>query len=126
MYQEKTETINTINITTKEALKDYHIAFLSRQLSILGRREVHNGRAHFGIFGEGKEVAQVAYAKTFKKGDWRSGYYRDQTFMLALGLLQPNEFFSMIYGDTNEDSNPSTGGRNFNNHFSTVIQVLNF
>ena len=119
MYQEKTETINTINITTKEALEDYHIAFLSRQLSILGRREVHNGRAHFGIFGEGKEVAQVAYAKTFKKGDWRSGYYRDQTFMLALGLLQPEEFFSMIYGDTNEESNPSTAGRNFNNHFST-------
>jgi pyruvate/2-oxoglutarate/acetoin dehydrogenase E1 component/TPP-dependent pyruvate/acetoin dehydrogenase alpha subunit len=119
MYQEKTETINTINISTKEALEDYHIVFLSRQLSILGRREVHNGRAHFGIFGEGKEVAQVAYAKTFKKGDWRSGYYRDQTFMLALGLLQPEEFFSMIYGDTNEESNPSTAGRNFNNHFST-------
>ena len=119
MYQEKTETIIVTNITTKEALEDYYIAYLSRQLSILGRREVHNGRAHFGIFGEGKEVAQVAYAKTFKKGDWRSGYYRDQTFMLALGLMQPEEFFSMIYGDTNEESNPSTAGRNFNNHFST-------
>ncbi len=109
----------TNKISTKEALEDYYIAFLSRQLSILGRREVHNGRAHFGIFGDGKEVAQIAYAKAFRKGDWRSGYYRDQTFMLALGLLQPEEFFSMIYGDTNENINPSTAGRNFNNHFST-------
>ncbi len=107
-------------ITTKEALEDYFMAFLSRQLSILGRREVHNGRAHFGIFGDGKEVAQIAYAKNFKKGDWRSGYYRDQTFMLALGLLQPEEFFSMIYGDTDTEINPSTGGRNFNNHFCTT------
>ncbi|NQU51400.1 MAG: transketolase, partial [Bacteroidetes bacterium] len=119
MYKEKTELTTTNKITTKEALEDYYTVYLSRQLSILGRREVHIGRAHFGIFGEGKEVAQVAYAKTFKKGDWRSGYYRDQTFMLALGLLQPEEFFSMIYGDTNEESNPSTVGRNFNNHFST-------
>jgi len=102
-----------------ETLNDYYIAFLSRQLSILGRREVHNGRAHFGIFGDGKEVVQLALAKTFQKGDWRSGYYRDQTFMLALGLLEPEEFFSMIYGDTNIEHNPSTGGRNFNNHYCT-------
>jgi len=120
MFKEKIELTIPNNISAKEALDDYYIAFLSRQLSILGRREVHNGRAHFGIFGEGKEVAQVAYAKTFEKGDWRSGYYRDQTFMLALGLLQPEEFFSMIYGDTNEETNPSTAGRNFNNHFSTA------
>ncbi len=119
MYKEEIELTTTNKISTKEALEDYRIAFLSRQLSILGRREVHNGRAHFGIFGDGKEVAQIAYAKTFKKGDWRSGYYRDQTFMLALGLLQPEEFFSMIYGDTDENINPSTAGRNFNNHFST-------
>ena len=119
MYKEEIELTTTNKISSKEALEDYRIAFLSRQLSILGRREVHNGRAHFGIFGDGKEVAQIAYAKTFKKGDWRSGYYRDQTFMLALGLLQPEEFFSMIYGDTDENINPSTAGRNFNNHFST-------
>jgi pyruvate/2-oxoglutarate/acetoin dehydrogenase E1 component/TPP-dependent pyruvate/acetoin dehydrogenase alpha subunit len=119
MYKEKTKLTTSHNISTKEALKDYYIARLSRELSILGRREVHNGRAHFGIFGDGKEVAQIAYAKTFQKGDWRSGYYRDQTFMLALGLLQPEEFFSMIYGDTDETINPSTTGRNFNNHFST-------
>lgn len=119
MYSAKSESTIFRNISAKEALEDYYTAYLSRQLSILGRREVHIGRAHFGIFGEGKEVAQVAYAKTFKKGDWRSGYYRDQTFMLAIGLLKPEEFFSMIYGDTREDSNPSTAGRNFNNHFST-------
>jgi pyruvate/2-oxoglutarate/acetoin dehydrogenase E1 component/TPP-dependent pyruvate/acetoin dehydrogenase alpha subunit len=119
MLLEKTELISTTIISAKEALEDYYIVCLSRQLSLLGRREVHNGRAHFGIFGDGKEVAQVAYAKSFQKGDWRSGYYRDQTFMLALGLLQPEEFFSMIYGETNEELNPSTVGRNFNNHFST-------
>jgi len=119
MYSEDSELAIKNQIPTQEALKDYYTAVLSRQLSILGRREVHNGRAHFGIFGDGKEVAQIAYAKTFQKGDWRSGYYRDQTFMLALGLLQPEEFFSMIYGDTDDEINPSTGGRNFNNHFST-------
>ncbi len=119
MYSEKIKAKNTTQITSKEALEDYYLAYFSRQLSILGRREVHNGRAHFGIFGDGKEVAQIAYVKNFRKGDWRSGYYRDQTFMLALGLLNPEEFFSMIYGDTDEEINPSTGGRNFNNHFCT-------
>ncbi len=119
MYAEKTDLNINTHISAKEALEDYYLANLSRQLSLMGRREVHNGRAHFGIFGDGKEVAQIAYAKTFRKGDWRSGYYRDQTFMLALGLLQPEEFFAMIYGDTDDEINPSTGGRNFNNHFST-------
>ena len=119
MYIEKTDVSIEKNIEIKDILNDYYLVNLSRQLSLLGRREVHNGRAHFGIFGDGKELAQVAYAKTFKRGDWRSGYYRDQTFMLALGLLSPEEFFAMIYGDTDADYNPSTGGRNFNNHFST-------
>jgi len=119
MYLEKPEITTTAQTTTGAALKDYYLANLSRQLSILGRREVHNGRAHFGIFGDGKEIVQLAYAKAFKKGDWRWGYYRDQTFMLALGLLKPEEFFAMIYGDTDDEMNPSTGGRNFNNHFST-------
>ncbi len=115
----KPEIKTAVNISTEEALNDFYLVNLSRQLSLLGRREVHNGRAHFGIFGDGKEVAQVALAKTFQKGDWRSGYYRDQTFMLYLGLLQPEEFFAMIYGDIDEEKNPSTVGRNFNNHFST-------
>jgi pyruvate/2-oxoglutarate/acetoin dehydrogenase E1 component/TPP-dependent pyruvate/acetoin dehydrogenase alpha subunit len=119
MFLEKNVVAIHQTIGKKELLNDYYIAYLSRQLSLFGRREVHNGRAHFGIFGDGKEVAQIAYAKTFKKGDWRSGYYRDQTFMLALGLLEPEEFFAMIYGDTDESMNPSTGGRNFNNHYCT-------
>ncbi|MFV0366331.1 MAG: thiamine pyrophosphate-dependent enzyme [Mangrovibacterium sp.] len=108
-----------LNYTDSEILNDYYIAQLSRQLCMLGRREVHSGRAHFGIFGGGKELVQIAYAKFFQAGDWRSGYYRDQTFMLALGLLKPEEFFAMIYGETDSNYNPSTGGRNFNNHFST-------
>lgn len=119
MFLEKAGMLTTSDKKTDELLNDYYIAYLSRQLSILGKREVHNGRAHFGIFGDGKEIAQIAYAKTFQKGDWRSGYYRDQTFMLALGLMQPEEFFGMIYGDTDDEINPSTGGRNFNNHFCT-------
>ena len=119
MYLEKPEITALPKLTTEELLNDYYLGWLSRHLSISGRREVHNGRAHFGIFGDGKELVQLALAKFFKKGDWRSGYYRDQTFMLALGLLEPEEFFAMIYGDTDDEMNPSTGGRNFNNHFST-------
>jgi pyruvate/2-oxoglutarate/acetoin dehydrogenase E1 component/TPP-dependent pyruvate/acetoin dehydrogenase alpha subunit len=119
MFLEKIESTTKTSELKKEMLNDYYLVQLSRQLSLLGRREVHNGRAHFGIFGDGKELAQVALAKTFRKGDWRSGYYRDQTFMLALGLLEPEEFFAMIYGDTDVSFNPSTGGRNFNNHYCT-------
>lgn len=120
MYLEKQELLETTeNKALNEIIEDYYLAYLSRQLSVLGRREVHNGRAHFGIFGDGKELTQIAYARNFRKGDWRSGYYRDQTFMLYLGLLQPEEFFAMIYGDTDVNFNPSTCGRNFNNHFST-------
>ncbi len=103
----------------KEVLSDYLIACQSRQLSILGRKEVLTGKAKFGIFGDGKEVAQIAFAKNFKPGDWRSGYYRDQTFMLAAGLFTLEEFFAQLYGDTDISNNPGNGGRNFNNHFST-------
>ena len=111
--------LSASEVEKETILQDYYTAFLSRQLSIAGRKEVHNGRAHFGIFGDGMEIAQIAYAKHFQKGDWRSGYYRDQTFMLAAGLLTPEEFFAQIYGDSNLNNNPSTGGRNFNNHFAT-------
>ena len=120
MYLEKASLVEIKEDMIATILNDYYLVCLSRQLSLLGRREVHNGRAHFGIFGDGKELAQVAFAKTFRKGDWRSGYYRDQTFMLALDLLKPEEFFAMMYGDTDAGFNPSTGGRNFNNHFSTT------
>jgi len=119
MQLEKVGLSTSLSIDIEVVMNDYYTVFLSRQLSILGRKEVHAGRAHFGIFGDGKELAQVAYAKNFTKGDWRSGYYRDQTFMLAAGLLNPEEFFSQIYGDTDIENNPSTGGRNFNNHHAT-------
>jgi len=84
----------------KEVLNDYRIACESRQVSLLGRREVLTGKAKFGIFGDGKEVPQLAMAKVFKNGDWRSGYYRDQTFMFAAGLMQLEEFFAQLYGGT--------------------------
>jgi len=100
-------------------LKDYQIACESRQASLLGRREVLTGKAKFGIFGDGKEVAQIAMAKVFREGDWRSGYYRDQTFMFASGMFTLEEFFAQLYGDTDLKANPGTGGRLMNNHFAT-------
>ncbi len=100
-------------------LKDYQVACESRQASLLGRREVLTGKAKFGIFGDGKEVAQIAMAKVFREGDWRSGYYRDQTFMLASGMFALEEFFAQLYGDTDLKANPGTGGRLMNNHFAT-------
>ncbi len=108
-----------LEFNTEEVKQDYYLAHLSREISIIGRREVLSGKASFGIFGDGKEVAQIALAKTFREGDWRSGYYRDQTFMFATGMSSPEEFFAMLYGDTNLDNNPSNAGRNFNNHFGT-------
>ena len=113
-------SVNQSVFSKESVLNDYYLVFLSRQLSVLGRKEVHLGKAPFGIFGDGKEVAQVAYVKSFREGDWRSGYYRDQTFMLAAGMMTATEFFSQLYGDTNTLNNPSTGGRNFNNHHSTA------
>lgn len=103
----------------QQVLDDYSLACQSRQASILGRREVLTGKAKFGIFGDGKEVPQLAMAKAFRKGDWRSGYYRDQTFMLATGMLTLESFFSMLYGDTDLRANPSNGGRMMNNHFAS-------
>ena len=81
----------------REVLNDYRIAKVSRECSLLGRREVLTGKAKFGIFGDGKEVPQMAMAKAFKLGDFRSGYYRDQTFMMAIGELTPQQFFSALY-----------------------------
>jgi pyruvate/2-oxoglutarate/acetoin dehydrogenase E1 component/TPP-dependent pyruvate/acetoin dehydrogenase alpha subunit len=103
----------------KEILSDYRLANLSRNLSIIGRREVLSGKAKFGIFGDGKEIAQIALAKQFKDGDWRSGYYRDQTWMMAMGLFDAESFFHQLYGNTDKELNPGNGGRVFNNHFST-------
>src|SRR5213083_2683611 len=87
-------------------INDYRIAFESRQASLIGRREVLTGKAKFGIFGDGKEVAQLAMARAFRKGDWRSGYYRDQTFILALGMGTLDEFFGQLYANTDVAHDP--------------------
>lgn len=100
-------------------LHDYRIAVESREASLLGRREVLTGKAKFGIFGDGKEVAQVALARYFRKGDFRSGYYRDQTWMFANGVVTIENFFSQLYADTNIDNEPMSGGRNMVAHHAT-------
>ena len=102
-----------------EILKDYKTCCESRETSLLGRREVLTGKAKFGIFGDGKEVAQVAMAKFFKPGDFRSGYYRDQTFMFSAGLSNPEHFFSQLYADTDVKHDISSAGRQMNAHFAT-------
>jgi pyruvate/2-oxoglutarate/acetoin dehydrogenase E1 component/TPP-dependent pyruvate/acetoin dehydrogenase alpha subunit len=102
----------------KIVLADFRLANLSRNLSLIGRREVLTGKAKFGIFGDGKEIIQIAMAKQFRSGDWRSGYYRDQTWMMAMGLYDSVEFFHQLYGNTDRTINPGSGGRVFNNHFS--------
>lgn len=109
-----------INLTKKEILADFYLAHLSRQVAVIGRKEVLSGKAKFGIFGDGKEVAQVALARYYKNGDWRSGYYRDHPFMMAAGIVSPEQFFYQLYGFTDEKLNPGSGGRNFNNHFATL------
>ncbi len=107
---------------TKESiLRDYRIAFQSRQASLIGRREVFTGKAKFGIFGDGKEVAQVALARAFRPGDFRSGYYRDQTLMLALGLLTVEQFFAQLYADADLEREPCSAGRSMTAHFSTCM-----
>ena len=107
---------------TKESIvRDYRIAYQSRQASLIGRKEVLTGKAKFGIFGDGKEVAQVAMARAFHRGDFRSGYYRDQTLMLALGLLRIDELFAQLYADANLEREPSSAGRQMNAHFATRL-----
>jgi 2-oxoisovalerate dehydrogenase E1 component len=118
MEKMKAKTVSK-KIDKKAVLNDYRIANESRQVSLLGWREVMMGRARFGIFGDGKEIPQLAMARVFHDGDWRSGYYRDQTFMMAAGLFTPEEFFAQLYGETDLSVNPGTGGRIMNNHFAT-------
>jgi len=105
-------------LSKESVLADFRMANLSRNLSIIGRREVLTGKAKFGIFGDGKEIIQLALAKQFRNGDWRSGYYRDQTWMMAMGLYDSLEFFHQLYGNTDNQFNTGSGGRVFNNHFS--------
>ncbi len=104
-----------------EVLADYKIAYKSRQASLIGRKEVLTGKAKFGIFGDGKEVAQLAMAKFFEKGDFRSGYYRDQTFMFAKGMSTIREFFAQLYADPDVTREPCSAGRSMNGHFGTRL-----
>ncbi|HAH57946.1 MAG TPA: transketolase [Bacteroidales bacterium] len=115
----KMKSESTAILSAEEILNDYRIAHESRQASLMGRREVLTGKGKFGIFGDGKEIPQLAMARAFEPGDWRSGYYRDQTFMLAAGMMTLEEFFAQIYGDTDTRINPGTAGRVMNNHFAT-------
>ncbi|MDO4727846.1 MAG: thiamine pyrophosphate-dependent enzyme [Bacteroidota bacterium] len=109
----------TIEDFKKEVLNDYKLALISRECSLLGRREVLTGKAKFGIFGDGKEVPQLAMAKAFQNGDFRSGYYRDQTFMMAIGQLSVEQFFAGLYGHTDIEKEPMSGGRQMGGHFAT-------
>jgi len=115
----KSKSPATEQFTRKEVLADYRLAYRSRQASLIGRREVLSGKAKFGIFGDGKELANIAMAKVFRKGDWRSGYYRDQTFMLAIGEHKFDEFFAQLYAHADVKAEPATGGRAMNAHFAT-------
>ena len=118
---EKLNTKEEISLEEMKAtiLNDYKLANLSRETSLLGRREVLTGKAKFGIFGDGKELAQIAWSKVFENGDFRSGYYRDQTFMMAIDQLSVEEFFASLYADTNLENEPASAGRQMNGHFST-------
>ena len=100
-------------------IKDYRLAYQSRQASLIGRREVLSGKAKFGIFGDGKELANLAIARAFQKGDWRSGYYRDQTWMFMLNSMSIQEFFAQLYAHADLEHEPSTGGRSMNAHFGS-------
>ncbi len=111
----KTKVSEYINIV----LNDYRIACESREASLMGRREVLTGKAKFGIFGDGKEIPQLAMAKVFQNGDFRSGYYRDQTFMFAIGALTLQEWFAGLYGHTDADAEPMSAGRQMGGHFAT-------
>src|SRR6188768_3725537 len=113
----------TANLSFEEfrsiVLEDFRLAVESRQASLLGRKEVLTGKAKFGIFGDGKEVAQIAMAKAFRKGDFRSGYYRDMTFMFAIGESDIRKFFSQLYATPDINEEPASGGRSMNGHYAT-------
>ncbi len=119
--QENAIELNSLSFDEfkKIVLQDFKLANESRQASLLGRKEVLTGKAKFGIFGDGKEIAQIALSKVFKNGDFRSGYYRDQTFMLAIGAINLEQWFSGLYGNTDINLEPMSGGRQMGGHFAT-------
>src|SRR5881296_3740929 len=108
-----------VALTAEAVIADYRLAYSSRRASVIGRAEVLRGNATFGIFGDGKEVAQIAMAKAFRPGDWRAGYYRDQTFMWATRMSNVREFFAQLYGNAQLESEPASGGCQMGNHFAT-------
>ena len=113
-------TVNkSLKISKEEILKDYYLINESRNLSLIGRKEVFMGRAKFGVFGDGKELPQIAMSKFFKNGDFRSGYYRDQTFMMAIEQLNASQFFAQLYAHADINFDPHSGGRQMNCHFAT-------
>ena len=114
-----TKTEITFEDFKAEVINDYKLAVTSRECSLLGRREVLTGKAKFGIFGDGKEVPQIAWAKAFENGDFRSGYYRDQTFMMAIGELTIEQFFAGLYANTDLNEEPMSAGRQMGGHFAT-------
>ncbi len=116
-----TKTVKKTELSVAEILNDFRLACESREASLMGRKEVFMGKAKFGIFGDGKEVAQLAMAKVFKNGDFRSGYYRDQTFMLAIGQLTLQEYFAQLYAHTDVEAEPASGGRSMNGHFGNRL-----
>ena len=117
------ELTSEISFTSfkEEVLQDYEIVCLSRAMSLLGRKEVLTGKAKFGIFGDGKELPQIAMAKAYQKGDFRSGYYRDQTFMMAINSLTPQQLFAGLYAHTDPDQEPMSSGRQMGGHYNTDL-----
>jgi len=113
------EMILTEEKIRERMIEDYRLACISRETSLLGRKEVLSGKAKFGIFGDGKELAQIAWARQFKNGDWRSGYYRDQTFMMAIGELTVQQYFAALYAHTDVTNEPGSGGRQMGGHYAT-------
>lgn len=119
--KQQEQTNNQLVMSAAEILRDYNLAVQSRHASLIGRREVLSGRAKFGIFGDGKEIAQIAMAKAFRKGDFRSGYYRDQTFMFAIGATTIPQFFAQLYAHADEMADPNSAGRQMNAHFASRL-----
>ena len=119
MHESDIERENAHEVSQEAIVRDYRLAYLSRQASLIGRKEVFTGKAKFGIFGDGKELAQVAMARVFLKGDVRAGYYRDQTFMFALGMSSVEEFFAQLYAHADVEADPSSAGKQMTAHFAT-------
>ena len=117
-------TAQDVQAFREALLADYQLMCVSREASLLGRKEVLTGKAKFGIFGDGKEMAQVALAKVVRAGDWRSGYYRDQTFMMARGLLSVQQYFAAIYAHADVEADPTSAGRQMGGHFATRTSHL--